>query len=69
MFSKFAKLNRIIPVLLDDAELPIEVRNVRSFNLIPTAGKSPEWLIDELIIFLYQMIAHNTRDEERLTKQ
>ena len=67
--QRFGPQNRIIPVLVDNARLPNEMGDIRAFNLTPTAEKSAEWLIDELIILLYQMIAENTREQADLARK
>jgi hypothetical protein len=65
--QRFGAQNRIIAVLVDNARLPVEVSD--TFDLRPTADKSSEWLIDDLIILLYRKVAENTREPAHLTKR
>ena len=65
----FGHQKRIIPVLVDNARLPVEISDITAFNLTPTAEKSAEWLIDDLIILLYRTIAQNIRNNTHPKKR
>lgn len=68
-FEHQGRRDRILPVLVDGAELPKAPQNISAFDLTPRSGKSIAWRIDDLVIHLYEIIAKNVRSGTQPTER